>query len=251
MFMTDLTTSLDEKYNPKRVGINYFPDVYHYRERDLQIWLPRLDSMGISWLTLFTPENFAIPEYFIKGLLSNHITPILHFWLSLKEPVDQDALRLLISNYAKWGVKYIAFFDRPNVKKNWSDPMWAQSDLVERFMDKFIPLADMTINEGMIPIFSPLEPGGDYWDLAFLRTALKSLIRRNKSMLLSKLILGTYTWSGNKSLEWGIGGRKRWPGVKPYCEIRGIQDQKGFRISDWYSEVCEDEIGEILHSFVE
>lgn len=245
-YMTDLVSSLDEKYKPKRVGINYFPDTYHYRERDLQIWLPRLDSMGISWVTLFAPDNFAIPEYFINGLLSSHITPVLHLWLSFKDTIDQDALRLLISNYAKWGVKYVAFFDRPNMKENWSDPMWAQSDLVERFLDKFIPLADITIDEGILPIFSPLEPGGDYWDLAFLRSALRSLKRRGKDELIKRLILGTYTWAGNKPLEWGMGGRKRWPGAKPYCEFNGIQDQKGFRIFDWYSEVCEEELGKKL-----
>lgn len=86
-------------------------------------------------------------------------------------------------------------FDRPNMRSTWSATGWVQQDLVERFLDRYIPLAEITLQAGMIPISPALEPGGNYWDLAFLRTMLKSLERRQQKQLLDNLILCAYSWT--------------------------------------------------------
>jgi hypothetical protein len=62
-----------------RIGINYYPDTFHYREEDAQKWVPIIKDLGFSWVVLMTPENRAIPENFLKGLINSEITPILHF----------------------------------------------------------------------------------------------------------------------------------------------------------------------------
>ncbi|PKP01191.1 MAG: hypothetical protein CVU11_15960, partial [Bacteroidetes bacterium HGW-Bacteroidetes-6] len=41
-------------------------------------------------------------------------------------------------------------------------------DLVERFLDRFLPLANQVVSEGAVPVMPALEPGGNYWDTAFL-----------------------------------------------------------------------------------
>ena len=51
-----------------------------------------------------------------------------------------------------------------------------QQDLVERFIDRFLPLAALVVHLGMIPLFPPLQPGGDYWDLTFLKQALDLVV---------------------------------------------------------------------------
>ena len=66
----------------------------------------------------------------------------------------------------------MVLFDRPNLRANWPAAAWAQSNLVERFLDVFQPLALAAVQAGLIPVFPPLEPGGDYWDTAFLRSCL-------------------------------------------------------------------------------
>jgi hypothetical protein len=217
-----------------RIGFHYFPDTIHFRELDLQAWIPELSALGASWLVLRAPTNRAIPEPFINGLIKSGIEPILHFSLRLGDlPIMYD-ITTLLSVYQKWGVHYVTFFDRPNSRKAWSASAWAQEDLVERFLDRFIPLARIAIQFGLNPVFPPLDPAGDYWDTSFLEIALTSLLRRKEDELVQNLVLSAYSWSWDRSLNWGAGGPERWPGSHPYFTPATEEDQCGFRIFDWY-----------------
>ena len=127
--------------NTSRLGFHYYPNSTHYREQDLQTWLPVLERLGASWLTLLAPATRAIPESFIRGLQNGGIQPILHFPLSLTEPIQKDELSTLFSSYARWGVRYVVLFDSPNSRSAWSAGVWARQDLVERFLDDFLRVA--------------------------------------------------------------------------------------------------------------
>lgn len=222
-----------------RLGFHYYLDTQHYLESDLRTWLPELESLGAKWLTLIAPNNHAIPEPFLRGLMEAEIEPIIHFHLPLEQPSNVDTLHLLFSTYAKWGIQYIVLFDRPNVRSVWSSTTWAQSDLVERFLDIYLPLSNMAIDTGLIPVFPPLEPGGDYWDTAFLRAALQSILRRGQTQLIDSLLLSAYAWADTQQLNWGAGGPERWPSARPYFTPTGQQDQRGFYIFDWYLAVTQ------------
>ncbi len=229
--------------NSRRLGFHYFPDADHYREQDLELWLPKLQSLGCSWLTLVAPAERAVPEHFIDGLIHAGIQPILHLNLPI-EPHRQDvSFQLLLESYAHWGVKYLVLFDRPNMRASWHPSAWAQADLVERFLDLFIPLAELTRKAGLCPVFPALQPGGDYWDIAFLQAALRGLERRGKMMLVDNMALGAHAWSDNLPLDWGAGGPERWPTARPYFTPKGAQDQRGFRIFDWYLTITQAELG--------
>ena len=233
-----------------RLGFHYFPDMVHYRVQDLETWLPELLRLGASWITLLAPIERAIPEYFLTGLLKANIQPVLHFQLPAHQPMPGESSRLMLSNYARWGVRYVAFYDRPNLRANWRPSSWVQTDLVEHFLDYFLPLAGVALQEGLTPVFPPLEPGGDYWDLAFLRTALRSIARRDSEGLLEALTLSAYAWTGRHSVDWGNGGPQRWPGVRPYYTPPEAQDHLGFRIFDWYLAISEQELGRRLPIFL-
>lgn len=227
----------------QRIGFHYYPDTRHYRQADLEIWLPRLRELGASWLTVLAPSQRAIPESFLGGLISAGVQPLLHFPLPAGQPAPLQTLRLLLGAYARWGVRHVAFYDRPNQRQSWPAPAWAQNDLVERFLDGFIPLALAAQEHGLTVITPPLQPGGDYWDLSFLRTALRALQRRNCSGLLENLALGAEAWINDRPLDWGAGGPGRWPSARPYHTPQGQQDQTGFHIFDWYLAVCQQELG--------
>jgi hypothetical protein len=152
-------------------------------------------------------------------------------------------LELLLKAYAKWGVQYVALFDRPNLRSSWSAANWAQNDLVERFLDIYLPLAQTVLEARLKPIFPPLEPGGDYWDTAFLRAALQGTKRRGYDHLLESLHLGAYAWADKPQLNWGAGGPERWPGARPYLTPLAQQDQRGFFIFDWYGAITEAVLG--------
>jgi hypothetical protein len=221
-----------------RLGFNYFPDANHYRESDLQKWLPQLQTLRASWLVLDAPADRAIPESFLRGLIQSGIEPVLHLRVPVEPPPPLNDLRLLFQTYARWGVHYVVIFDRPNQRLSWPSSGWAQSNLVERFLDIYLPLAEAALHAGLIPVLPPLEPGGDYWDTAFLRAALQGLRRRGCLGLLESLVIGAYAWTGGRTLSWGSGGPECWPAARPYFTPPGSEDQIGFHIFDWYLAVA-------------
>lgn len=199
--------------------------------------------MGASWLTLKAPLDRAIPENFLRGLLEHGIQPILHFDIPLPFTQKTFDLSILFKSYARWGVKYVVLFDRPNLRSSWSGKTWAQDRLVERFLDIYLPLAELVAQQEMTPVFPPLEPGGDYWDTAFLHAALRGIQRRGYQTLLSEQVYGAYAWASNRSLDWGAGGPERWPQARPYVQVKGAEDQIGFRIFDWYLTIINAVLG--------
>ena len=229
------------KTDSRRLGFHYYPDTDHYTKRDLQAWLPVLTGLNTGWLVLKADDKRAIPDYFLFGLMNAGIQPILDFSLSMDSldihTDDQDPLFTLLNAYLDWGIRYFNFFDRPNQRSSWPAASWAQQDLVERFLDRFIPLAEQVAKKGGAPMLPALEPGGSFWDTAFLRLTLQSLERRKKDELLESLVLTAYGYTYNHSLDWGLGGPERWPDVRPYFTPAQSQDQRGFRIVDWYNAI--------------
>jgi hypothetical protein len=222
-----------------RIGFHYFQDTNHYRQRDLETWLPELNAMKTSWLVLFAPTDRAIPEPFLRGILDANIEPVLHFHLSPDRLPPFEDLSMLFQVYGKWGVQYVTLFNKPNLRTIWQTTNWAQTDLVERFLDIYLPLSAMCLSAGLTPIFPPLEPGGDYWDTAFLKASLQGIKRRGYKHLLDKLVIGAYARTGEQSLNWGAGGPERWPDTRPYFTPDDKEDQQGFRIFDWYNAIVQ------------
>jgi hypothetical protein len=229
-----------------RYGFYYFPDTLHYGETDLHSWIPELHALGAAWLTLLAPIDRAIPESFLRQIIDNGLQPVIHLPLSPASSGSSADAGIFFDAYSHWGVKYLALFDRPNLRKNWSPSDWAQRNLVERFLDIFIPIAQRALTTGLMPVFPPLEPGGDYWDTAFLYSALQGLHRRGEQKLLDQLALSAYAWSSNRSPNWGAGGPERWPMTRPYSTPQNSEDQLGFRIFDWYLAISEAALGKRL-----
>jgi len=221
-----------------RFGLHYYPDTLHYTDKDLEQWLPALESLRVGWLVLLSQTNRAVPERFISALLRKGITPVIQFTTRLATPPNPADLQPILQAYANWGVRHVLFYQRPNVRKSWPESGWAQADLVERFIDRWLPLASLAAQAGLTPVFPILEPGGDYWDTAFLRAALVSLERRGQTVVLEKLVLSACGATHGHPLNWGEGGPERWPSARPYFTAAEEQDQRGFCIFDWYQAVA-------------
>ncbi len=238
---------LSETHSPlssgQRMGFHYFPDTLHYREADLAMWLPRLKALDAAWIILQSETGRAIPEAFLYGLKQAGIEPIVHFARATPTATnvafDLCEVRPLLEVYARWGVHYVIFYDRPNVRSTWPSRNWVQQDPVKSFVDRFLPVANLALSFGLTPIFPPLEPGGSYWDTAFLRTALEEMERREQDDLLRNLALSAYAWTGGHPLHWGQGGPERWPQARAYQVSPEGQDQRGFRIFDWYEAIAQ------------
>lgn len=229
-----------------RFGMHYFANTTHYHAADLRTWLPKLRSLGAKWVVLPVTPDRNIPEDFVISLLQAGIEPILHVQLSLEKSAKTEDLQTLFEAYANYGVRYVVLFDRPNLRSRWPRSGWTQRGLVSRFLELFQPAAYAAIDAGLTPVFPALEPGGDYWDTAFLRSALEAMEQNGEDILLDKLALAAYAWAGDKPLTWGEGGPERWPATLPYATPENSQDQRGFRIFDWYNAVSAAAIGREL-----
>jgi hypothetical protein len=228
-----------------RLGYNYYPDDRHYTTKDLAAWLPALGTLGAGWLTLRGSVSRAIPEPFIRGLLEAGIAPIVSLPIRMTTVRPSD-LTGMLEAYAHWGVRHVVIGDRPNTRAQWEPAEWGRSALVERYLDRLIPLLQAQRSAGLQPVLPPLEPGGDYWDTAFLASSLTALVRRGQQSLVRDLALGIYAWAHSRPLDWGRGGPKAWPSVRPYQASTDAQDQRGFRIFDWYSQIALDTLGRSL-----
>jgi len=230
------------------LGFHYFPDETHYRRADLQAWLPELEAIGARWLTLIGSLTRAVPEPFIRGLLDAGIEPIIHLPAM---PTRRDAqaaaastLAVLFRTYARWGVKYVVPYSEPNSRAAWAPADWGKAGLVERFLDLVQPVLEAQVEAGLRPTFPALKAGGEYWDTAFLEASLAGLARRGQLELLKKLTFAVNLWTFNRPVDWGAGGLRRWPEARPYLTPPGSQDQRGFRLFDWYTEIIADRVGE-------
>ena len=232
-----------------RLGFHYFPDDSHYAERDLEEWLPTLLRLSAHWLVLHATPGRLIPEPFLKGLIEAGIRPVV--WIKGRvDEVPSEQLSPALSSYSEWGVREVVVFDRPNMRSSWATHEWARSALVERFVDRMLPILQLERASGLNPIFPPLEPGGDYWDTAFLESALQSMLRRGHRSLLDDLHLAIYARTFGKPLEWGYGGPEEWASSRPYNTPDDSQDQIGFRTFDWYAATTAAVMGKTLPMIV-
>ncbi len=230
--------------NTPRLGFHYYDDSLHYRAADLERWLPELQALGARWLTLLAPLNRAVPEPFISGLLAAGIQPVLHLRpVAPIHAVDLAELRPLLETYARWGVRYLCVFDRPNTRAAWTAADWSRPGLVDRFLELWLPLAGAQLAAGLEPVFPALEPGGDYWDTLFLEAALDGLLAREQGDLLPRLTFAFTAFTRGRPPAWGAGGPRRWPQTRPYLTPAGSQDQCGFRGFEWLSAVITDRLG--------
>lgn len=222
----------------KKIGFHYFQDLNHYQTRDLALWQPELESLQAGWLVLKASPSYAIPEEFVTGMVNSGIQPIIHFDFAVNSDVRAEDLRILLSSYAKWGVKYVIFFDKPNMKSAWVKDSWSQGDLVERFLDRYLPFVRAAEQNGLIPVFPPLQPGGDYWDLSFLKKVLDLVKQRRSLDFVSNLHIAVSSQTFNHPLSWGAGGQRNWKVPRPYSKTElGEEDHIGFNTWQWYADL--------------
>ncbi len=232
--------------NDTGFGFHYYPDTEHYSPHDLERWLPELERMGSSWLVLLSSLEIPIPEFFVRELLANEIEPVMRVVTGGIQPVDRSELAVLLRMYAQWGVHYAEVFCEANCASRWSLLDWTRPSLVEKFLDLLVPCLEEMQAHGLCPFFPALRPGGTYWDLSFLHTALELLISRDKRSLVDSMVVGMQNHLFDRPLEWGHGGKSRWPMARPYFTPNRSEDHLGYNLFQWYDEVVRSTVGHSL-----
>jgi len=184
-----------------RIGFQYFPDTKHYRKKDLQDWLPILKKIDVKWLLLKSPLNRGIPEGFISPLANENINVIIDFEASYKKRISWDDLELLLQGYGRWGAKFAILDRNPNLKSSWKSKDWLNPNLVEFHTAQFIRFAKLCLKNNIRPIYSPLFPGGDYWDLSFFSRSMQVISEQSSRLVRSNFLIAAYAWHFGKHLD--------------------------------------------------
>jgi hypothetical protein len=234
----------------KRIGFHYHSDDESFSVSDARQWVKEIKEMGANWLILENPSKRAIPEEFIRYLVKHEINLIVHFAKTIQEYEGLSEIEILVQVYAKWGVKYACLFDQPNMRSHWGDTKWVEEDVVETHAQLFLEFAQLCVRNGIHPILSPLFPGGDYWDLAFFDNTLKYIQHNADSALISNLVIAAYGWHHHHPLEWGAGGREKWPNISPFASKNEAQDHQGFRLYEWYAEISQKYLGRKIPTII-
>ncbi len=219
------------------IGFTYFRSAESLIKKQTDSWLPQLASLGAKFVIFRTGYQRGIPEDVFETTRRLGLKPIIHVDVELPLPKDSSQLIVLINAFARWGVKKIILGDKPNLRTSWPSSGWHFENLVDHFLDRFIPLASESIQRGMQPILSPMYPGGDYWDSAFLELVLSGLKKRKLEEIHSNMALASYGYTFNKPLSWGRGGPERWSEAKPYASSGTNEDQIGFSQYEWVQAI--------------
>lgn len=232
--------------NSIKFGYSYFQKPKYYVKKQVVEWISSIKTLGASMVLIESTFDRAIPEDVFLTTKEFELEPIIHFKSELPLARKFNDVSILFDVYAKWGVKYVILADRPNLRQSWLSTGWQFENLVDHFLDRFIPLANYAVRRGLTPVLSPLQPGGDYWDTAFAELAFKGLRQRRLDEVVEKLVLGCYGFTFNKKLTWGSGGPQRWPSSKPYLTPDGQEDQLGLHNYEWIQAIAEQTIGNKL-----
>lgn len=219
--------------NKQALGFEYFSSPEFLVLKRVRDWLPVLKQLGASSVVIQSGFDKAIPEDIFLAARDQQLTPVVHFTMELPLARKFNEVAFLMDVYAKWGVSEVILGNKPNSKSSWTATAWHYDSIVDHFLDRFIPLANHAVRAGLSPALPPLQPGGDYWDTAFVELVLGGLKRRQMEGILDCLSLTSYGYTFNRPLSWGAGGPERWLGVKPYQTPEGQQDQLGFNNYAW------------------
>jgi hypothetical protein len=224
----------------KQLGFHYYSDTDHYDEASLDYWLPKLLAVGTRWLVLSIIERAEIPENFLKRVTAAGIEPIICPQFSISNPPQVDIFRERMSYYRKNGVHLVQLYNYPNMKSAWTPDEWKKQKLVERFIELFSRYAQICIEQKIIPIFPLLQPGGDYWDISFLKESLHVLQQKKYESILSNLIFSADAGFQEHALDWGKGGPEAYHPV--YAYQTGQIDHRGFHIFEWYQAILHQSL---------
>ncbi|MCB2203022.1 hypothetical protein KQH56_03360 [bacterium] len=227
----------------QNIGFSYFTSQEYLVRKRVETWFPILKQLGATQIVLESSFDRAIPEDVFQTAKLNDLEPIVHFKGELPLARQFNGLAVILDAYAKWGIQYVILGEKPNTKSAWPTAGWHYDHLIDHFLDRFIPIANYAEQIGLTPILPPLQPGGDYWDTAFLEMAMQGLKHRKMDSLIEKVGLASFGYSFNKSLNWGSGGPEMWASAKPYFTPDGQEDQCGFQNYQWAQAVFNRVIG--------
>lgn len=155
-----------------------------------------LKAMRIKWVPFLNDgANIGDNDYLVQQLKANGMEPVLRVYTPGPQPTSGD-LGAMVRHYKALGVNYFQLYNEPNhsVENEGRFPD------VNRYLDLWIPAAKAVIENGGLPGFGALSPGGEFKDTEFLAQALDGLRARGELGLLDRAWLASHNYQGDRAL---------------------------------------------------
>lgn len=157
-----------------------------------------LKAMHIKWTTFLNDgTNIGANDYLVQQLKANGIEPVMRVYTSNVEPLNSNDLAAMVRHYTALGVSYYQLYNEPNVVAE----NGGQAPDVNRYLDCWIPAAKVVEDNGGLPGFGALSPGGEFKDTDFLSQALDGLRARGQTGLLDKGWLSIHNYQGDRPVD--------------------------------------------------
>lgn len=177
-------------------GIHWIPTTSQSPET-VDRFVQAAKKMRIKWVTFLNDHaSIGANDYLVKQLKANGMEPVMRVYTSGLEPVNGD-LGAMVRHYRALGVNYFQLYNEPNhVVEN-----GGQFPDVNRYLDLWIPAAKAVLENGGLPGFGALGPGGEFNDVDFLNQSLDGLRARGELGLLDRAWLAIHNYMGDAPLE--------------------------------------------------
>ena len=180
-----------------------------------------LKAMHIKWATFLNDgTNIGANDYLVQQLKANGMEPVMRVYTPGLQPLNADDLGALVRHYKALGVSYFQLYNEPNHTAETN----GQAPDVNRYLDLWIPAAKAVADNGGLPGFGALSPGGQFKDTDFLSQALDGLKARGQLGLLDHGWLDIHNYQGD----------------------RPVDDTEGFARFKVYSDIVRQKLGRDL-----
>jgi hypothetical protein len=183
-------------------------------------YVAELKAMRIKWVT-FLNDGASVGgnDYLVQQLKANGMEPVLRVYTPGLQPVSGDVGEM-VRHYQALGVSYFQLYNEPNHSVENDGQMPA----VDRYLDLWIPAARAIAQNGGLPGFGALSPGGEFADTEFLAQAIDGLRARGELDLLDHAWLSIHNYQGDRPLA----------------------DPAGFSRHAVYASVVQEKLGRLL-----
>jgi hypothetical protein len=201
-------------------GMHWIPTVSSSPEV-VDRYVAGLKDMHMKWVTILNDgTSTGANDYLVQQLKANGMEPVMRVYTSAVEPVNTDDLGAMVRHYKAEGVSYFQLYNEPNCKVENN----GQMPDVNRYLDAWIPAAKAVTDNGGLPGFGALSPGGEFKDTDFLSQALDGLKARGETGLLDHAWLTIHNYQGD----------------------RAVNDTEGFARFKVYSDIVRQKLGRDL-----
>jgi hypothetical protein len=191
-------------------GMHWIPTVSQSPEA-VDRFVGELRRMNMKWVTFLNDgSNIGGNDYLVRQLKANGMEPVMRVYVPGLSEIGGD-LGAMVRHYKSLGVNYFQLYNEPNhsVENDGQHPD------VNRYLDRWIPAARTVIENGGLPGFGALSPGGEFKDTDFLAQSIDGLKARGQAGLLDRAWLSIHNYQGDRP----VGDTEGFTRFKVYADL--------------------------------